>query len=295
MSSRWGVDSEYGRLTDVLLCPPGQLPLAATSVDLPGARSSAGHRFDRRARSRASTPSWSRPTRRQGCTAHLLEPDPALPYQVFARDSSVMTPWGAFVTQPKQWWRRGEYAPVIRFYTGRDIPIWRMITAGALEGGDVMIVEPGCVVIGNGEERTGARGGPPARRLVPGRGLGGAGRADPGRLRPHRRSDRRAGAEARRRLRRAGLGRPRRAGCATRASRSSRCPATRRSSSASTRSRWATSGCSRPVPGARSLNDQMRAHGLELSATPTWRCSPWAAAAPTASARRSTARRCGAE
>ncbi len=29
-----------------------------------------------------------------------------------------------------------------------------MATAGAIEGGDVMIVEPGCVVIGNGEERT---------------------------------------------------------------------------------------------------------------------------------------------
>ena len=29
-----------------------------------------------------------------------------------------------------------------------------MITAGSLEGGDVTIVEPGCMVIGNGEERT---------------------------------------------------------------------------------------------------------------------------------------------
>jgi N-dimethylarginine dimethylaminohydrolase len=65
-----------------------------------------------------------------------------------------MTPWGAFVTQPKQWWRRGEYAAVIRFYQEREVPIWRMATAGAIEGGDVMIVEPGSVVIGNGEERT---------------------------------------------------------------------------------------------------------------------------------------------
>ena len=46
-----------------------------------------------------------------GVTCHFLEPDPALPYQVFARDSSVMTPWGPFVTSPKQYWRRGEYAP----------------------------------------------------------------------------------------------------------------------------------------------------------------------------------------
>ncbi|MEJ7875693.1 MAG: arginine deiminase family protein, partial [Solirubrobacterales bacterium] len=85
---------------------------------------------------------------------HFLDPDPALPYQVFARDSSVMTPWGAFVTAPKQHWRRGEYAPVIRFYENAEVPIWQLASAGAIEGGDVMIVEPGCVVIGNGEERT---------------------------------------------------------------------------------------------------------------------------------------------
>ena len=27
-----------------------------------------------------------------GVRVHMLDPDPALPYQVFARDSSVMTP-----------------------------------------------------------------------------------------------------------------------------------------------------------------------------------------------------------
>ena len=53
-----------------------------------------------------------------------------------------------------QQWRRGEYAPVIRFYQGNEIPIRGMITAGAIEGGDVTIVEPGVMLIGNGEERT---------------------------------------------------------------------------------------------------------------------------------------------
>jgi N-dimethylarginine dimethylaminohydrolase len=73
---------------------------------------------------------------------------------VFARDSSVMTPNGAVVTQMAQQWRRGEYAPVIRFYQDNDLPIHRMITAGSIEGGDVTIVEPGVMLIGNGEERT---------------------------------------------------------------------------------------------------------------------------------------------
>jgi N-dimethylarginine dimethylaminohydrolase len=85
---------------------------------------------------------------------HFLEPDPNLPYQVFARDSSINVSDGPIVTQPAQWWRRGEYAPVIRFYQGRGIPIKHMVTAGSFEGGDFMIVEPGVVAIGTGEERT---------------------------------------------------------------------------------------------------------------------------------------------
>jgi N-dimethylarginine dimethylaminohydrolase len=58
------------------------------------------------------------------------------------------------ITQLNQWWRRGEYAAAIRFYQDSGIPIRGMITAAALEGGDVMIVEPGSMVIGDGEERT---------------------------------------------------------------------------------------------------------------------------------------------
>jgi N-dimethylarginine dimethylaminohydrolase len=75
----------------------------------------------------------------------------------------VMTPWGPVVTQLQQWWRRGEYAPVIQFYEDAGIEVFRMITAAALEGGDVMILEPGTVVIGTGETRTQE---PAARQLA---------------------------------------------------------------------------------------------------------------------------------
>jgi N-dimethylarginine dimethylaminohydrolase len=148
----WGVDSEHGRLQDVLLCRPDNYRWLPTSA-ISRATLEGGRRFEPEA-ARAQHGELVAAYEAAGVTCHYLEPDPALPYQVFARDSSVMTPWGAFVTQPKQWWRRGEYAPVIGFYTEHEIPIWRMATAGAIEGGDVMIVEPGSVVIGNGEERT---------------------------------------------------------------------------------------------------------------------------------------------
>jgi N-dimethylarginine dimethylaminohydrolase len=89
-----------------------------------------------------------------GVACHFLEPDPALPYQVFTRDSSFMTPYGAVVTQLAQWWRRGEYASVIRFYQAHRIPIYNMVTAGSFEGGDFDIIEPGVVLIGHCGERT---------------------------------------------------------------------------------------------------------------------------------------------
>jgi len=152
VSESWGVDSEYGRLTDVLVCRPDNFRWLPTSA-ISRATIESGRRFDRDA-ARGQHGELVAAYEQAEVTVHRLEPDSALPYQVFSRDSSVMTPWGAFITQLKQWWRRGEYAPAIRFYQEREIPIWRMATAGAIEGGDVMIIEPGSVVIGNGEERT---------------------------------------------------------------------------------------------------------------------------------------------
>ena len=37
-----------------------------------------------------------------GVNVHFLEPDPHLPYQVFARDSSINVPDGPIVTQCAQ-------------------------------------------------------------------------------------------------------------------------------------------------------------------------------------------------
>jgi N-dimethylarginine dimethylaminohydrolase len=157
----WGVDSEHGRLLDVLLCPPDNFRWLPTSA-ISRATIESGRRFDPDA---AATQHRELVSiyEEAGVRCHFLDPDPALPYQVFARDSSVMTPWGPVVTQLNQWWRRGEYAPVIRFYDGAGIPVFRMVTAAALEGGDVMIVEPGRVVIGTGESRTQE---PAARQLA---------------------------------------------------------------------------------------------------------------------------------
>lgn len=159
--SHWSVDSEHGRLRDVLLCRPDNFRWGPTSA-ISQATLDSGRIFDPPAAA-AQHRELVAAYEAAGVRCHFLEPDPALPYQVFARDSSINTPWGPVVTQMRQWWRRGEYAPVIRFYESNDIPVFQMITAGALEGGDVMIVEPGSVLIGTGDTRTQE---PAARQLA---------------------------------------------------------------------------------------------------------------------------------
>jgi N-dimethylarginine dimethylaminohydrolase len=148
----WGVDSEYGRLLDVLLCPPDNFHWLPASA-IARATLDAGLTFssDEARRQHAEMVSVYEEA---GVRVHNLAPDPALPYQVFARDSSINVDDGPIVTQLAQWWRRGEYSPVIAFYQECDIPIKRMVTAGSFEGGDFMIVKPGVAAIGTGEERT---------------------------------------------------------------------------------------------------------------------------------------------
>ena len=148
----WGVNSEYGRLRDVLLCSPENFRWLPTS-SISKATLASGAKFDRQLAMKQHR-EMVQAYEAGGVAVHYLPSDEALPYQVFARDSSFMTPWGAVVTQMHQWWRRGEYAPVIRFYQSNDIPIYNMVTAAAMEGGDFDIIEPGAVLIGYCGERT---------------------------------------------------------------------------------------------------------------------------------------------
>ena len=96
----WGADSEYGRLHDVLLCPPDNYRWLPTSA-ISKATLESDRSFDKRA-AVAQHAEMVSAYESAGVRVHFLEPDPALPYQVFARDSSVATPEGAVVTQMHQ-------------------------------------------------------------------------------------------------------------------------------------------------------------------------------------------------
>jgi N-dimethylarginine dimethylaminohydrolase len=150
--SRWGVDSEYGVLRDVLLGPveyfawrPGNAVAERSArvglqFDFATAERQYGEMVDA--------------FRQAAVNVHYLPAEPDLPYQIFARDSSVMTPWGAIIMQLQKPYRRGEYAACLRFYLQHEIPIFDLISAGNAEGGDFMVLQPGVAACGYSGERS---------------------------------------------------------------------------------------------------------------------------------------------
>ena len=147
----WGFDNETDPLTDVLLGSPAHLFHRATSS------LSRKHLRDAPCDiqlAQAQHAELVSAYRHYDVNVHMLDPEPELTMQVYSRDSSVMTPYGAIITAMAQWWRRGENYAAIRAYEKLGIPIYDMVTAGIFEGGDFNVIEDGCVLIGCGGART---------------------------------------------------------------------------------------------------------------------------------------------
>jgi N-dimethylarginine dimethylaminohydrolase len=150
--TRWGVDSEYGVLRDVLIGPIDHFTWQPGNAVAQRARR-VGLHFDYEV-ARRQYDEMLDVYRQAGVTVHILPADPRLPYQIFARDSSVMTPWGAVIMQLEKPYRRGEYAACLRFYLEANIPIYDLVTAGNIEGGDFMVLKPGVAICGYSGERS---------------------------------------------------------------------------------------------------------------------------------------------
>ena len=89
-----------------------------------------------------------------GTKVHFLPVDEGTPMQVYARDSSFMTPYGAVICQLANPRRRGEYAPALRFYLENNVPIYDMVSFGNFEGGDFNIIKPGVALVGYTDHRS---------------------------------------------------------------------------------------------------------------------------------------------
>ena len=150
------VDSEYGRLDQVLLADPSHLSLVpCNSV------SNENHREGRE-------PCQARATRQhaglvaalnaEGVDVRLIPADAGLPDLAFTRDTSLMTPWGLLGLSPGASHRRGEVDAVMTAAKAAGVPILGRIEQGRVEGGDVAMIRPGVLAIGISGERTNAMG-----------------------------------------------------------------------------------------------------------------------------------------
>jgi N-dimethylarginine dimethylaminohydrolase len=147
----WGLANETDPLTDVLLGSPAHLRhLATSSLSRKHLREAPCNIQVAQAQHAELVSAYEH----FGVKVHVAEPSPELPMQVYTRDSSVMTPYGAVITAMAQWWRRGENYAAIRTYEKLGIPIYDMVTAGAFEGGDFNVIEEGVLLLGCGGART---------------------------------------------------------------------------------------------------------------------------------------------
>jgi N-dimethylarginine dimethylaminohydrolase len=146
------VDSEYGVLREVLIGPIDHFAWRAGNAVAERAER-IGLKFDF-ALARRQYQEMVDAYGQAGVNVHFLSAEPDLPYQIFARDSSVMTPWGAVIMQLQKPYRRGEYAACLKFYLSNQIPIYDMVTAGNVEGGDFMVLKPGVAACGFSGERS---------------------------------------------------------------------------------------------------------------------------------------------
>jgi N-dimethylarginine dimethylaminohydrolase len=148
---RWTVDSETGRLTDVLLCKPTHYHWIDTNA-VAHATLTTGAPADPKRRL-AQYAELEHALTQAGVTLHYTTPEPHLPYQVYTRDSSQTTPWGPVLTQLAMPQRRGEYASLLKFHEKHG-GFFKYATAGTVEGGDIHIVKPGLLIIGHSGIRT---------------------------------------------------------------------------------------------------------------------------------------------
>jgi N-dimethylarginine dimethylaminohydrolase len=147
----WVMKSETGRLRDVLLGPVESFRwMGEENADFSSLVRDTlrrGYKFDQQVAVRQHREMVDA-YEDAGVACHFLPVDMHNPYQVYARDSSFMTPYGAVICQLANPRRRGEYASCLRFYLEKGIPIYDLVSAGNFEGGDFNIIRDGAVLVG---------------------------------------------------------------------------------------------------------------------------------------------------
>jgi len=165
---RWGVDSEYGRLTDVMLSSPQHLELVpCNGVSIESHRSGfacsaevAAEQHDRLVGALEA----------EGVRCHVVPPVEGLADLSFARDATLMSPWGLIALSPAVEHRLAEVEHIRNSVREWNVPLLGAVTEGRVEGGDVCLLRPGLIAIGYGADRTDEPGAHSLARLFERRG-----------------------------------------------------------------------------------------------------------------------------
>lgn len=168
VNARWGVDSEYGRLTDVMLSVPRHLEIVpCNAVSIENHRNGITCSPDLAAEQHRRL---VQALETEGVRCHFVPPLPELADLSFTRDTTLMTPWGLIGLRPAVGHRLPEVAHVRRTAEAWGVPMLGTIDVGTVEGGDVCLLRPGLVVIGCSGERTDRAGAEALARIFEERG-----------------------------------------------------------------------------------------------------------------------------
>lgn len=148
----WGADSEYGRLTDVMVAAPRHLELVpCNTVSIENFESGLTCSPDLASEQHSAL---VRTLEKEGVRCHLLESAPGLADLAFTRDATFITPWGLLGLRPAVEHRIAEVDHIRAQAAQWGVPMLPDLSEGFVEGGDVCLLRPGIVAIGYSGERT---------------------------------------------------------------------------------------------------------------------------------------------
>jgi N-dimethylarginine dimethylaminohydrolase len=156
VTSPWGVASETGRLTDVLLSAPAYLEMVPCNAVT--RESLAKGLFTSPAAAARQHRALVAALEKAGVHCHLVPPAPGLADLCFTRDAVLMTSWGLIELRPAAPHRRAEPAHVASAAAAFGVSRLGQVAEGTVEGGDVCLLREGVVLIGRSGDRTNEAG-----------------------------------------------------------------------------------------------------------------------------------------
>lgn len=149
---RWGVTSETGRLTDVLLSAPPFLRMVPCN-DVTRDSLAQGLRTSPMLAARQHR-DFADALREAGVRCHFVAPQEAMADLSFTRDAVMMSPWGLIELRPAAEHRQAETRHVAAAARRLGVPFHARVERGRIEGGDVCLLRDGLMAIGVSDDRT---------------------------------------------------------------------------------------------------------------------------------------------